>query len=261
MAWTTPRDWTGISNDIVTAAMLNVDLRDNLGVLSTHAHTGAAGQGASSMSGLTLAALATLTFADQSANPDAAGELQRHGNDLLFYGSSAVNLTAADAGAGTASLRSLGTTSAKAAAGNHTHTPTTPSTSALTGSNVTEASASRTYIRKDYSSGETLDGTSKSVTPTKTANLVIVVCFLATYGAGDLAKVTIKQTVGASETTLQVGVTQRIIETYGGSTYGAYGADYFEISDLSAAAYTFHLEANDDMSVSAAWLIATVVEV
>ena len=51
MAWTTPRDWTGISQDIVTAAMLNVDVRDNLGVLSTHAHTGAAGQGASSMSG------------------------------------------------------------------------------------------------------------------------------------------------------------------------------------------------------------------
>ena len=36
MAWTTPRDWTGISDDIVTAAMLNVDVRDNLGVLSTH---------------------------------------------------------------------------------------------------------------------------------------------------------------------------------------------------------------------------------
>jgi hypothetical protein len=74
------------------------------------------------MSGLTLAALVTMTFADQSANPDAAGELQRNGNDLLFYGSSLVNLTAADASAGTASLRTLGTTSVKAAAGNHTHT-------------------------------------------------------------------------------------------------------------------------------------------
>ena len=121
MAWTTPRDWTGITNDIVTAAMLNVDVRDNLNVLSTHAHSGAAGMGASSMSGLSLAALATLTFADQSANPDAAGELQRNGNDILWYGSSVVNLSAADASAGTASLRSLGTTSVKAAAGNHTH--------------------------------------------------------------------------------------------------------------------------------------------
>jgi hypothetical protein len=121
MAWTAPRDWTGISNDIVTAAMLNVDVRDNLGVLSTHTHTGAAGMGGTSMSGLTLAALTTLTFANQSANPDAAGELQRNGNDLLFYGASAVNLTQADASAGTASLRSLGTTSVKAAAGNHGH--------------------------------------------------------------------------------------------------------------------------------------------
>ena len=126
MAWTTPRDWTGISDDVVTSEMLNVDVRDNLTVLSSHSHTGAAGQGASSMSGLTLAALVTLTFADQSANPDAAGELQRNGNDLKWYGASVVNLTAADASAGTASLRSLGTTSVKAAAGNHSHVPDTP---------------------------------------------------------------------------------------------------------------------------------------
>ena len=125
MAWTTPRDWTGISDDIVTAEMLNVDVRDNLLVLSTHAHSGAAGMGAASMSGLTLAALVNLTFADEGA-PDAAGELQRDGNDLKWYGSSVVNLTAADASAGTASLRSLGTTSVKAAAGNHSHVPGTP---------------------------------------------------------------------------------------------------------------------------------------
>ena len=122
MAWTTPRDWTGISQDIVTAAMLNVDVRDNLNVLSAHQHTGAAGQGGASMSGLTLTALGVLAFADQETNPDAAGKLQRNGNDLLFYGASAVNLTAADQAAGTASLRSLGTTSVKAAAGDHTHT-------------------------------------------------------------------------------------------------------------------------------------------
>jgi hypothetical protein len=75
--------------------------------------------GAASMSGLTLTALASLTFLDTGA-PDAAGELQRHGNDLKWYGASVVNLTAADASSG-ASLRSLGTTSVKAAAGNHTH--------------------------------------------------------------------------------------------------------------------------------------------
>ena len=144
MGWTAPRDWTGIASDIVTAAMLNVDVRDNLGVLSTHTHTGAAGFGASSMTGLTLAALVTLTFADQSANPDAAGELQRNGNDILWYGSSVVNLTAADASAGTASLRSLGTTSVKAAAGNHGHsfadlTAGTNDTDSLSGSGGSDA--------------------------------------------------------------------------------------------------------------------------
>ena len=123
MVWTTPRDWTGITNDIVTSSMLNVDIRDNMNVLSTHTHTGAAGQGGASMSGVTLAALATLTFANQSANPDAAGELQRNGNDILWYGSSVVNLSQSDASAGTASLRTLSTTSTTAAAGNHTHTP------------------------------------------------------------------------------------------------------------------------------------------
>ena len=145
MAWTAPRDWTGITNDIVTAAMLNVDVRDNLGVLSTHTHTGSAGQGGTSMSGLTLAALTTLTFADQSANPDAAGELQRNGNDLLFYGASVVNLTAADASAGTASLRTLGTTSVKAAAGNHTHN---------LGAEVDQATTATEALGSGYSSND-----------------------------------------------------------------------------------------------------------
>ena len=121
MAWTAPRDWTAISGGIVTAASLNTDVRDNLGVLSTHTHTGAAGMGATTMSGLTLTGLVNLTFADEGA-PTSAGELQRHGNDLKFYGASAVNLTAADQAAGTASLRTLNTTSTTAAAGNHTHT-------------------------------------------------------------------------------------------------------------------------------------------
>ena len=131
MAWTTPRDWTdddvAVPNGIVTATMLNTDIRDNLLVLSTHTHTGAAGFGASSMSGLTLAALGTLTFADGD-DPDAAGELQRNGNDLHWYGASLVNLPAADASAGTASLRSLSTSSTTAAAGNHTHVPASQAT-------------------------------------------------------------------------------------------------------------------------------------
>jgi hypothetical protein len=128
MAWTAPRDWSTISAGIVTAASLNTHVRDNLGVLSTHTHTGEPGFGASSMSGLTLTGLVTLTFANQSANPGVAGELQMNGTDLLWYGSSVVNLTAADQAAGTASLRSLSTSSTTAAAGNHTHVPASQAT-------------------------------------------------------------------------------------------------------------------------------------
>ena len=124
MAWNTPRDW--ITDDIVTSAMLNTDVRDNLNFLSVHTHSGAAGMGSASMSGLSLTSLGILTFADQSANPDAAGELQRNGNDLVWYGSSVVNFTASNAAAGTGSLRTLNTTATSAAAGNHTHVPASP---------------------------------------------------------------------------------------------------------------------------------------
>ena len=187
MAWTTPLDWTGISNDIVTAAQLNQQIRDNLGVLSTHTHTGAAGMGSASLSGVSLAAIPTLTFANQSANPDAAGALQRNGNDLLFYGSSAVNLTAADASAGTASLRSLGTTSVKAAAGNHEHTIATPSSTAETGTDLTSISGSRNTRQKAYTVGQSMDGCSKSVVVSDAKNLVIVVGFVALIDDLDLA--------------------------------------------------------------------------
>ncbi len=45
MAWTAPRTYT--TNELITAAILNLDHRDNLLFLgSTHAHAGAAGDGA-----------------------------------------------------------------------------------------------------------------------------------------------------------------------------------------------------------------------
>ena len=120
MAWTAPRTW--VADEIVTAALLNAQLRDNALVLSTHAHTGAAGMGASTLSAVTMTSLATATFADQSGNPSTNGRLQRNGANLLYYdGSSAIDLTASDQSAGTASLRTLGTGSTQAAAGNHTH--------------------------------------------------------------------------------------------------------------------------------------------
>ena len=258
MAWTTPRDWTGISNDIVTAAMLNVDVRDNLGVLSTHAHTGAAGQGASSMSGLTLAALATLTFADQSANPDAAGELQRNGNDLKWYGASVVNLTAADASAGTASLRSLGTTSVKAAAGNHEHTIATPASTDEAGTDITSVTGTRTTRHKAYTSGQDLDGCSKTLVVSDAKNLVIVVGFVAVDSSLDLAKVDIEE----DGTVIQDGMSLRMSERIAGSTiYQAYGFDVVERTDISVATHTYTLTASDSVDITAAWIYATVCQV
>lgn len=48
MAWTAPRTW--VAGNALTAAQLNVDIRDNENALSTHTHTGAAGDGALALS-------------------------------------------------------------------------------------------------------------------------------------------------------------------------------------------------------------------
>ena len=123
MAWTAPKTWA--ASEVILASgtgSLNEQIRDNLTVLSTHAHTGAAGMGASTLSTVTLGGLNTVTFADQSGNPSTNGRLQRNGANLLYYdGTSAIDLTASDQAAGTASLRTLGTGATQAAAGNHTH--------------------------------------------------------------------------------------------------------------------------------------------
>jgi len=121
MAWTAPKTW-GIS--LVTGAILNTQLKDNLTVLSTHTHTGAGGFGSTSIAPTVLssATQTILTFVDQSGNPSTNGVLQRNGNALVYYnGSIILNLTAGDQASSVASMRSLGTTAVKAAAGNHTH--------------------------------------------------------------------------------------------------------------------------------------------
>lgn len=118
MAWTAPKSWT---STMVTAAILNTHVRDNLSVLSTHAHSGAAGMGSATLSGVSLAALAVPTLADQSGSPAVAGRLQRNGNNLEYYNGSAVVGLYADGAAGVATLRTLGTGATQAAAGNHTH--------------------------------------------------------------------------------------------------------------------------------------------
>ena len=66
MAWTTPKTWA--DGDIPDAADLNTHIKANLDALSTHAHSGAAGDGSAA-----LAPISTITFANQGSTPAAPG--------------------------------------------------------------------------------------------------------------------------------------------------------------------------------------------
>lgn len=112
MAWTTPKTWA--DGDIVTAVLLNTHIKDNQEFLSVHTHSGAAGQGNDELAGID-----SIAFDDQSASPNAAGELQRNGANLEWYGSAVVAITQGDAAAGVASPRTIGTGALTAAPGNH----------------------------------------------------------------------------------------------------------------------------------------------
>jgi hypothetical protein len=117
MAWTAPLSWMPT---MVTHTILNTHIKDNFLELSTHVHSGSAGEGSSTLSVLVLSAQNYFPFADQSGNPSSIGVLQRNGAELVYYDTALKQLTA-DAVAGTASSRTLGTGAQQAAAGNHTH--------------------------------------------------------------------------------------------------------------------------------------------
>ena len=117
MAWVTPLTF---DSTMVTSTIMNEQLKGNLDMLSSHAHTGAAGLGSSTLSGLAISALASPTFADQSGSPSATGTLQRNGYNLEYNNGSVVGFYA-DGASGVATLRTIGTGATQAAAGNHTH--------------------------------------------------------------------------------------------------------------------------------------------
>ncbi len=112
MAWTALKKWFG--GDNATADLLNTHIRDNLLVLSTHAHGGAAGAGNDEMSGVDIIAL------DNIGAAASAGLLRRNGNHLT-WGASGYVVTNVDDVAGIACLRTLGTGAQQAATGNHAH--------------------------------------------------------------------------------------------------------------------------------------------
>lgn len=145
MAWTAPVTW--VDGAIINASgsgSLNEQIRDNMLALSTHAHSGGAGDGSSTLTGVSFSSITSMGFADQSANPSSTGVMQRNGTAVLYYnGSSAIDLTTADASAGTASLRTLGSGATTASAGNHSHTLTV---SGGSGTNTIQSSSLLTCI-------------------------------------------------------------------------------------------------------------------
>ena len=100
MAWTTPKTWA--DGDIPDADDLNTHIRDNMNVLSTHAHSGAAGDGSAA-----LAPISTVTFADQGSTPSAPGSSKVN----LFSESETLKVREGASGAAVA-----------IALANHTHT-------------------------------------------------------------------------------------------------------------------------------------------
>lgn len=70
MAWTAPRTFT--SGEVVTAAALNTDLRDNMNELVLHRHSGGSGSGSNALGSLT-----SVTFIDAAAPAAPGGTLTR----------------------------------------------------------------------------------------------------------------------------------------------------------------------------------------
>jgi len=156
MAWTAPSTWT--SGQIIMASgsdSLNEQVRDNFLALSGHAHSGAAGDGSATLTGVSFSNTAGYQFADQSADPSVNGTIQRNNTNILYYdGTSAIDLTAADQAAGTASLRSLGVSGTVAAAGDHQHATSVAITD-LERSNTTGINIVSAYPSSGLPTGQT----------------------------------------------------------------------------------------------------------
>ena len=90
MAWVNPKTWA--DGDIPDADDLNTHIKGNLDALSTHAHSGAAGDGSAA-----LAPIATVTFANQGSTPAAPGSAKV----AVFSESETMKIRAGASGAAT----------------------------------------------------------------------------------------------------------------------------------------------------------------
>ena len=96
MAWTAPKTWA--TGDLVTAALLNTHLKDNLLVLSTHTHSGAAGDGNDELSGVDSVVM------DSISTPSAPSS----SNQIILYDKTGRHYYRPNGGAETLILNSHG---------------------------------------------------------------------------------------------------------------------------------------------------------
>ena len=66
MAWTNPKTWA--DGEIPDEDVLNTHIRDNMNALSTHSHSGAAGDGSATLSGVD-----SITTDDAGSTPSSPG--------------------------------------------------------------------------------------------------------------------------------------------------------------------------------------------
>lgn len=98
MAWSSPRTWA--VSLMVTAAILNQEVRDNLNALSGHTHTGAAGDGSAAIAPSSITMAGSL-YQAKGADPTAAATLPigTDGNYFNVVGATGISaITARQAG-------------------------------------------------------------------------------------------------------------------------------------------------------------------
>jgi len=171
MAWTSPR--TNATGDILTATILNQQVKGNSLAVSTHTHSGAAGDGSASL------APTSITYPNQGSDPAAPGS----GKLITFEAGDLFKSRAGVSGA----VKTYSTT-------DHTHTLQSQGTSAT--ANGYEDGLSN--IVSTYTSYAT--AASITYTPATDASGIGVVAHVAGHVAvGHSGTVTIRITVAGAE--------------------------------------------------------------
>jgi hypothetical protein len=182
MAWTTPKTWA--DGDIPDADDLNTHIRDQMNVLSTHAHSGAAGDGSAA-----LAPISTATFINQGSTPSAPGSSKVN----IFSESETLKVRAGASGAAVA-----------IALANHTHT-------------IAEGTLTITENHPDNTTGNDTyeEMATDTVTPTGAKYVTVHTAIYATIVNGSFT--------GTGYLRLLKAGVQTVVRSKGISTGGTYG--------------------------------------